>query len=88
MIWTDKPLCALDTETTGTDPETARIITVCLGYSGMRGQFGADNWLLPRPLHPRFASRQTHRLRGATSDDELRDMIAAVRKADSARADQ
>ena len=46
MIWTDKPLFALDTETTGADPETARIITVCLGYSGMRGQFGADNWLI------------------------------------------
>ena len=46
MIWTDKPLYALDCESTSTDPETARIITVCLGYSGMRGQFGADSWLI------------------------------------------
>ncbi len=33
MTWRDSPMLALDTETTGTDPETARIVQITLGMS-------------------------------------------------------
>ena len=34
MTWLDLPLLALDTEATGTDPETARVVQFSLGRSG------------------------------------------------------
>lgn len=44
MTWLDQTILALDCESTGTDPETARIITVCLGLSHEPG-----DWL-PREI--------------------------------------
>ena len=44
MSWLAGPLIALDTETTGTDPETARIVTACIGSSRKPG-----DWL-PREI--------------------------------------
>ena len=39
MTWLDGPKLALDTETTGTDPEEARVVQYCLGMSQ-----GVGNW--------------------------------------------
>lgn len=39
MTWLDSPLFALDTETTGLDPETARVVQICLGKSSEAGQW-------------------------------------------------
>jgi len=37
--WLDSPLLALDTETTGTDPETARIVQITVGMSARPGHW-------------------------------------------------
>lgn len=37
MSWRDRPMCGLDTETTGVDIETARIVTACVGLALPRG---------------------------------------------------
>lgn len=39
MTWLDRPIAALDTETTGTDPEQARIVTACIGLSPQPGEW-------------------------------------------------
>ena len=39
MSWLNGPLLALDTETTGTDPESARIVQVCVGMSQRPGHW-------------------------------------------------
>lgn len=44
MSWLADPLYALDTEATGTDPETARVLTCCLGYSPAPGVFNPTGW--------------------------------------------
>ena len=46
MTWLDSPLIALDTETTGTDPETARVVTACVGMSMAPGQWSPMEWQL------------------------------------------
>lgn len=46
MTWLDGPLGALDTETTGTDPETARVVTACVGMSMAPGQWSPMEWRL------------------------------------------
>ena len=44
MTWLDRSIVALDTETTGTDPETARIITACIGLSPQPGEWEPDEY--------------------------------------------
>lgn len=39
MTWLDGPLLALDTETTGTDPETARVVQITVGMSARPGDW-------------------------------------------------
>ena len=39
MSWLLRPLIALDMETTGTDPETARIVQICVGISTAPGEW-------------------------------------------------
>ena len=46
MTWLDEPLIALDTETTGTDPETARIVTACIGLAAQPGAWAPRQWLI------------------------------------------
>ena len=46
MTWRDRPLMGLDTETTGVDPETATIVTACVGLTGGANRWTARNWLL------------------------------------------
>lgn len=45
MSWRDRPFMALDTETTGVDVETDRIVTACLALAGPNG-WQPTNWLL------------------------------------------
>ena len=44
MSWLESPLLALDTETTGTDPESARIVTMCAGVSPRPGVWEPTSW--------------------------------------------
>ena len=44
MTWLDSPLIALDTETTSADPETARVVTACIGMSMAPGQWSPMEW--------------------------------------------
>ena len=44
MTWLHEPLMALDTETTGTNPESARIITICAGLSARPGSWEPVEW--------------------------------------------
>lgn len=39
MTWLGGPLLALDTETTGTDPETARVVQITVGMSARPGDW-------------------------------------------------
>lgn len=39
MTWLDQPLLVLDTETTGPDPETARIVQITVSYSARPGHW-------------------------------------------------
>lgn len=44
MTWLQSPLAALDTETTGVDVETARIVTACVGLSRRPGDWVPREW--------------------------------------------
>lgn len=46
MTWLTRPMLALDTETTGTDPETARLVQICLGLAMRPGQWRAFTTLV------------------------------------------
>lgn len=46
MSWLNEPLAALDTETTGIDVETDRIITACVGMSLQAGHWSPESWLI------------------------------------------
>lgn len=46
MNWRDRPFFGLDTETTGVDVETDRIVTACIGLTGGPNRWTARNWLL------------------------------------------
>lgn len=46
MSWADGPLLAFDTETTGVDPETARIVTACLTRLDGNRPPQIQNWLV------------------------------------------
>jgi DNA polymerase III subunit epsilon len=45
MSWHEGRLCVLDTETTGVDPETARIVTACVAHVGA-GAKEIRQWLV------------------------------------------
>lgn len=44
MNWLNRPLIALDTETTGVDVETARIVSACIGVSKRPGDWAPREW--------------------------------------------
>ena len=44
MTWLDRVTYALDTESTGTDVESARIVTACLGLSVKPGEWAPREW--------------------------------------------
>ena len=46
MTWLNQPMIALDTETTGVDTETARIVTVCVGLTRSPGDWVPREWLI------------------------------------------
>lgn len=47
MSWLTSPILALDAESTGTDPETARVVTYCLGRSDRPGQWEpVESWMI------------------------------------------
>lgn len=46
MSWLRGPILALDLESTGTDPETARIVQQCIGFSVQPGSWDASTLLV------------------------------------------
>ena len=47
MTWRDRPLVGFDTETTSPDPETARIVSACIGVAvPSAGTWAPRSWLL------------------------------------------
>lgn len=70
--WWQGPMVAFDTETTGVDPETARIVTACVARIGT-SQPQAGNWLIdPGVEIPAEASA----IHGVTTEIAQRDGIA------------
>lgn len=49
MIWRNQPMMGLDTETTGVNVETDRIVTACVGLTGGPNRWTARTWLLQQP---------------------------------------
>ena len=85
MTWLDQPLVALDTESTGVDPQTARVLSVCIGDSSEPGCWDARTWwcapdvAIPAEataVHGLTAEIVTERAGGASRADQL----AAVRR--------
>ena len=63
MTWLDRPLLALDTETTGVDPWTARPLSACLGYSDSPGRWEPiTTYLMPDDFDIPEASVKVHGL--------------------------
>ena len=46
MNWSDGRLLAFDTETTGTDPETARIVSAACLWRGGASEAADEEWLV------------------------------------------
>ncbi len=92
MTWRDEPLMALDTETTGVDPESARIITCCLGWSSSAGNWRPRTWTINPgvPISPE--STKVHGITDADVADkpspaealaEIRDTLAEAASTDT-----
>ena len=45
MTWRDRPMMSLDCESTGINPETAHVVTACLGLATQQG-WTAHTWLV------------------------------------------
>ena len=76
--WRTSPLCGFDTETDGTDPESAHIITATVGI--VQGQEGWQprNWLLKtdQPIPP--AASAIHGISTEQANQEGRDRAEAI----------
>lgn len=66
MTWLDAPMLALDTETTGVDPETARVVTVAIGRSAGPGDWSLIENSLVNPGVPIPA--EATKVHGITDD--------------------
>lgn len=70
MSWRDRPFFGLDLETTGTNPETANIVTACVGLAGAAHRWTARNWLLQQ--HDDIPAEATA-VHGITTEQANRD---------------
>lgn len=54
MMWRDSTIVGFDTETTSADPETARIVTACIGVAAAGQGWLPTNWLVTQhePIPP------------------------------------
>lgn len=80
MSWLDSPLVAVDTETTSANPEEARIITCCAGFSAKPGSWSPVEWLI-NPGVPVGDSEKIHGIsdeKAATGSDPI-EALAAIR---------
>lgn len=69
MTWLEEPLIALDTETTGTDPETARIVTACIGLAAQPGAWEPAEWRVNPGIPIPAEATVIHRLTDADVAD-------------------
>ena len=65
QTWADGPMCSIDTETTGTDPQTDRIVTATTLHLGPSGVVSQHDWLINPGIEiPEEASN----IHGVTTD--------------------
>jgi DNA polymerase-3 subunit epsilon len=83
MSWLTSPILALDTESTSTDPETARILTCCVGYSDRPGRWEPTTWRINPgvPIPPE--ATKVHGITDADVADwqQPADALAEIREA-------
>lgn len=80
--WLDRPILALDTETTGADPDTDRIVTVCVGRSEWLGDWRVQESALVNPGIPiPEAATKVHGItteQAASKGEEMADVVERV----------
>ncbi|MDQ7992973.1 MAG: exonuclease domain-containing protein [Propionicimonas sp.] len=78
--WRDRPMLAVDSETTGVNPETARLVTVCLGLATSRG-WAPSNWLFRQDEPIPAEATEIHGITTEQANAEgtdLRDGLVAI----------
>lgn len=70
MTWRDRPLAGWDLETTGPDPDTARVVSACVGIASREHGWQPRTWLLRQPEPIPDAATAVH---GITTDQANRD---------------
>lgn len=73
--WADRPVCAMDLETTGTDPLTARVVTACVAAIGPGGT-KVRNWLLDPQMEIPAGAADVHGVDTARARAEGQDYAA------------
>ncbi len=72
MSWSDLPIAGFDLETTGADPESARVVAACVGLQAAEG-WVAQSWLLrqssPIPVEATQVHGITTELANANGED-------------------
>ena len=90
MSWLTLPLLALDTESTGTDPESARVLSICLGSSRGPGDWTPTTLYVPTDepipaeatkVHGLTAEIVAERASGARPVDQLDQARAILEQA-------
>ena len=79
MSWLNGPVASLDTESTGVDMNTDRVITACLGYSEHPGDWAPSEWLIDPGVPIPAEATKVH---GITDEMASEGVAAAVALAD------
>lgn len=77
MTWRDGPLLALDTETTGPNPEQAGIVTACAGLASSAG-WEPSEWLLTQAAPIPAEATEVHGVTTEKANTEGRDPSECV----------
>jgi DNA polymerase-3 subunit epsilon len=77
MSWRDRPMAGFDTETTGVDVETARIVTACVGLATPQG-WTARNWLLTQDTDIPAEAIEIHGITTEHANEHGEDPAGAV----------
>lgn len=80
MSWRDRPFFGLDLETTGTDPETATIVTACVGLAGGAHRWTARTWLLQQAYDIPAEATAVHGITTEHANQHGTDPVRALRQ--------
>lgn len=79
MNWRETPLFGFDTETTGIDVETCRIVTACVGWANpATGTWSPVNWLLKKTKPIPAEATAIHGITTEQANAEGMDPAAAI----------